>query len=166
MTDPSAGGGFDFGAAVQVWGDIRDGIRSLNKRWTAKPEAIIGPVVAQASSGSSGDLLFVLGDGPTLGHRWYVREVVIGGASAEAAPAGTAYLLQSASQPPDPAPLYMVRDFTANALPQRSFYGRGEFVIDAQDNLWVFIENPSASTQYTAVVWLEDVEMGLNVWTP
>ncbi len=159
------GPGFDVGAALHLWAEMRDGIRSLNKRWTAKPEPICAPIIAQSSSASSGDLLFAIG-GPSFGHRWYVREIVIGGVSAEAAPAGTAYMIQSAGTPPDPPPLYSVRDFTSSALPQNAFYGRGEFVIDAPDGLWAFIENPTASTQYTAVAWVEDIELGQGIHTP
>lgn len=164
MTDPSGG----FEASLGIFAEIRDGIHALRRQWTAKPEVIAAPFTKTVTSGSTGNLLIPIGE-PIAGHRWFVREIIVGGTLASSTPSGTAWVAVSGSNP-DPAalPFAIVRDFTlaAYVLPQNVFYGRGEMIVTHPEKLYVVIVSPSATTQYVATAWIEDVELGQGVWTP
>lgn len=99
--------------------------------------------------------------GPDQGHFWYVRSLVVGGATWDTAAAGTAELYASAMD------LRLMRDASppltdlldqATALPLPAKYGRGELTLRNPERLFVRFVGATPGQEYIATIRLEDVQ--------
>lgn len=99
--------------------------------------------------------------GPDQGHFWYVRSLVVGGATWDTAAAGSAEVYASAMD------LRLMRDASppltdlidqATALPLPAKYGRGELTLRNPERLFVRFVGATPGQEYTASIRLEDVQ--------
>lgn len=99
--------------------------------------------------------------GPDQGHFWYVRSLVVGGATWDTAAAGTAEVYASAMDLRlmlDAAPPLTDLVDQATALPLPAKYGRGELTLRNPERLFVRFVGATPGQEYTATIRLEDIQ--------
>lgn len=104
---------------------------------------------------SSGNLILYV-DGPQEGVFWEVHEIVVGGAAANAAPAGTAYVHISGAPPTDLS-LATAKDFSQTPFPVKGTWGTRAFVLRPQQNLYVTITGGTVGTTYAAFADITEI---------
>lgn len=87
---------------------------------------------------------------PSAGKKWNVRSIQIAGTDITSTPAGVGWILVQAVPPTANPSIVTVQDWTKAALPQNSFYGRGELVVRQMEHLFVLILGGTNNTLYTA----------------
>lgn len=142
---------------------LTDKITKQMRKPPAQP--VFGRTVAVGTAPSSGILVlrFPL-KGPDQGHFWYVRQLIVGGATRTTMAAGSCDVFVSASDLTGQASLAAIglgdeRDFSS-ALPNNAFYGRGEIPLRMNEELFVVISGSTSGQQYVAALSFEDFEEG------
>ncbi|MHB1475493.1 MAG: hypothetical protein ACYCV4_18090 [Dermatophilaceae bacterium] len=110
-------------------------------------------------SAASGDLAFSLG-GPSSGRRWYVRRVTVGTQLYPFTGTATSVLFYVGGNPlamGTAAPLTGLVDCNTPTLPFSAFYSNEQVVVRANQQLWVVVHGPAASTAYAATGSVQDV---------
>lgn len=105
------------------------------------------PFICQ--QGGSG--IGVLVGGPEVGQQWSVKQIIVGGTTLTATPAGIAWFLISPT-PPNELSITSVADFTGGALPQVSFYGERDIYVPPNSNFFMVITGGTNGVQYVASV--------------
>lgn len=166
MDRPATGGALaELGAKIDLHigsvDKLADTLAKQRRRPPAQP--VFGRVIATGIVPASGFLVlrFPL-KGPDQGHFWYVRQLVIGGATRATTAAGSADVFVSATDLTSQPSLAAIglsdeRDF-ALTLPKNAFYGRGELPLRLNEELFVAISGGTPAQQYTAALSFEDFE--------
>ena len=111
------------------------------------------PLRASGTSAASGDLILGLG-GPSIGRRWEIRRLVVGGAKFSSTVGGTAAFYQSAvpgltiDAGRNLADMVDQASGATPALPAVAFYSAGQIVLHYPEELKCIIVSPTATTQY------------------
>ena len=153
--------GLDVG--VQLEG-LRQEIRHDRRRSDERAKAM-EPVDVRfqqsATSAATGDLGLGF-SGPDAGYYWFVRRIVVGGASWSSTVSGTAEVyVTGINQVSGMSGGYVtIRDLADQAdqaatLPNRAFYGIHELPVQSGENLVIVIRVPSATTLYKASIQVQ-----------
>lgn len=126
------------------------------------PAAPVYTDLHDSDTAGAGLLVLALGS-PPQGFIWYVRSIAITGNDPTQAPAGKGYVYVMPNTPQNNVTTMgqlgalFFRD-VANSFPLPSFYGRGELVIQRNQNLIIAIAGGTNATQYNANATVEQFE--------
>ncbi len=110
---------------------------------------------ASGAADAGGDTLVLDLGGPSYGHQFEVRQLIIGGATWATAALGNAVMVISSASPGGSGgggvdvSLAGVQD-PAASLPAVAFYSAGQFVVKHPNRVYAVILSPTASQLYVA----------------
>lgn len=156
MVDISYSGSFEL-----ALGETTAELKRLNRRMAAYLRAyeqpIDLPVATSAVCPASGQFAMSLG-GPSMGRKWLVRQLCVGGGAFPWDADGTAYVFSGVNPLATgvPGPGVGLDDFTSNTFPQVAWYSNRQLVVVGGSQLWILINDGTESTQYFASGQVED----------
>jgi hypothetical protein len=149
MSELDAGIDIHLGDIHLAIGTLSDEVKELRKdmRDMADDLDLNGSVVYNSTAGVYN---FIDLGHPMAGKKWNVRGMAIGGSDITQTPAGVAWVLVQAVAPTTNPAITTVADWTKAALPQNSFYGKGEITVRQMEHLYVLILGGTNAVEYVA----------------
>lgn len=164
-TEPE-GPSIDIAAKFALTLDAVSGLSSrmarVAKRLEMQPMTPVARSYPVSTIIPAGGFAVAIIQGPDQGHYWYVRSIVVGGATPATAVAGRADVFVSAAdlrQSPSVAAIGLNnwRDQAAT-MPLVAFYGTGEMRLVAGEDLFIVFSGATPAQQYNALAYIEDVQ--------
>lgn len=154
---------------LETVGGLAAQVRRVARRLEAAPMQPVERAFPSSGIIPAGGFLVLNLGGPDQGHFWYVRSIVIGGATPATVCAGRADIFATATDLRNVPGVAQIglnewRD-QATTLPLPAFYGRGELRVDAPADLYVVLSAATPAQAYTAIAYIEDYQAGVLTQT-